>query len=149
MYLSIWIHLTYIKLKSRALPDWIIILLYSYARDFTPGPAVIKVFESENDLRCRNCLRDLLETMCLFSNIWENCLRHFTISVYRYNYLAKFLLFSRKSYDKILENIKFSSFMTVAPGYLQGLWKHYYIVCFLRNLNFRDLFCTQLKISLL
>ena len=27
------------------------------------------------------------------------------MSEYRYNYLAKFILFLRKSYDKILENI--------------------------------------------
>ena len=27
------------------------------------------------------------------------------LSVYRYTYLAKFILFSRKSYGKILENI--------------------------------------------
>ena len=47
----------------------------------------------------------ILKKHCLFSNIWENYLRLFTISEYRYNYLAKVLLFSRKSYDKILENI--------------------------------------------
>ena len=69
------------------------------------GPAVIKLFESENELKCKNRLRDFIETLCLFSNIWENSLRLFAISDSRYNYLAKFLLFSRKSYDKFLENI--------------------------------------------
>ena len=71
----------------------------------TPGPAVIKLFESENELKCKNCLHDFIETLCLFSKIGENCLRHFKISLYRYNYFAKFPLFSRNSYGKILENI--------------------------------------------
>ena len=74
-------------------------------RGLNPGPIDIKLFESENELKCKNRLRDFIETLCLFSNIWENYVRLFTISKYRYNHLAKFLLFSRKNYDKILENI--------------------------------------------
>ena len=75
------------------------------ASGIKPGPAVIKLFESENELKCKNCLHDFIETLCLFSKIGENCLRHFKISLYRYNYFAKFPLFSRNSYGKILENI--------------------------------------------
>ena len=33
-----------------------------------PGPAVIKLFESENELKCKNCLLDFIETLCLISN---------------------------------------------------------------------------------
>ena len=68
-------------------------------------PAVIKLFESENELKCKNRLHDFIETLCLFMKILEKYLKHFTISLCRYNYPAKFLLFSRKSYGKILENI--------------------------------------------
>ena len=46
----------------------------------TPGPTVIKLFESENELKCKNCLHDFMETLCLFSKIWGNHPRHFTIS---------------------------------------------------------------------
>ena len=77
----------------------------SRSRSNLPGPAVIKLFESENELKCKNQLRDFIETPCLFPNTWENSLRLFTLSAYKYNYLAKYILFSRKSYDKILENI--------------------------------------------
>ena len=69
------------------------------------GPAVIKLFESENELKCKNRLRDFIETLCLFLNICENSLRLVIISEYRYNYLAKFISFPRKLNDKILENI--------------------------------------------
>ena len=34
-----------------------------------PGPAVIKLFESENELKCKNRLHDFIETLCLFSKI--------------------------------------------------------------------------------
>ena len=47
----------------------------------TPGPAIIKLFKSENELKCKNRLHDLTETLCLFSNNYEISLRHFTISV--------------------------------------------------------------------
>ena len=33
-----------------------------------PGPAVIKLFESENELKYKNRLHDFIETLCLFSN---------------------------------------------------------------------------------
>ena len=33
-----------------------------------PGPTVIKLFESENELKCKNRYHDLIETLCLFSN---------------------------------------------------------------------------------
>ena len=69
------------------------------------NPAVIKLFESENELKYKNRLHDFIETLCLFSDILENSLRLITTSEYIYNYFAKFLLFSRKLYDKILENI--------------------------------------------
>ena len=35
----------------------------------SPGPAVIKLFEYENELKCKNRLCDFIETLCLFSNI--------------------------------------------------------------------------------
>ena len=38
-------------------------------KTFCPGPAVIKLFESENELKCKNRLRDFIETLCLFPNI--------------------------------------------------------------------------------
>ena len=69
------------------------------------GPTIIKLFESENELKCKNHLHGFIETLCLFSKILEYHLRSFTISLYRYNCLVKLLLFSRKSYGKILENI--------------------------------------------
>ena len=78
---------------------------YLGSKKTNSGPAVIKLFESENELKCKNRLHDFIETLYFFSKNWESYLRHFTISVYRYNFLAKFLLFSRKSYGKILENI--------------------------------------------
>ena len=74
-------------------------------RQVGPGPAIIKLFESENELKCKNHLHDFIETLCLFSKIWENYLRHFTISLCRYNYLAKFISCSWNSYGKILEKI--------------------------------------------
>ena len=39
------------------------------SKDPTPRPAVIKLFESENELKCKNRLRDFIERLCLFSNI--------------------------------------------------------------------------------
>ena len=33
------------------------------------GPAVIKPFESENELKCKNRLHDFIEKLCLFPNI--------------------------------------------------------------------------------
>ena len=80
-------------------------IISQYVYHVSSGPAVIKLFESENELKCKNSLRDFIVTLCLFSKIGENYLRHFKISLYRYNYLAKFLLLSRNSYCKILENI--------------------------------------------
>ena len=74
-------------------------------KQWKTGPAVIKLFESENVLKCKNRLPDFIETLCLFSKLWENYLRHFTISLNRYNYLAIFLWLSGNSYGKILENI--------------------------------------------
>ena len=35
---------------------------------YPAGPTVIKLFESENILKCKNGLHDLIETLCLFSN---------------------------------------------------------------------------------
>ena len=35
----------------------------------TPGPAVIKLFESENELKYKNRLHDFIKTLCLFSKI--------------------------------------------------------------------------------
>ena len=79
-----------------------------------PGPTVIKLFESENELKCKNRLRDFIETLCLFSNISENSLKLFTISQYRFNYLTKFFYFQENRMTKSLRI--FSSFMMVAPG---------------------------------
>ena len=59
----------------------------------SPGPAVIKLFESENELKCKNRLHDFKETLYLFSNFGQHSLRHFTVIMYRYNYLVKLLLF--------------------------------------------------------
>ena len=77
---------------------------------------VIKLFEAENELKCKYRLHDFIETLCLFSNIWENSVRLFTISKYRYNYL-KFLYFHGNRMTKSLRI--FSSFMTVAPDSLR------------------------------
>ena len=57
----------------------------------------------------KNRLRDFIETLCIFSNIYEHSLRPSTISEYRFNYLANFLLLLTKSLRI------FSNFMTVAP----------------------------------
>ena len=43
----------------------------------TPGPTVIKLFESENDLNCKNGCHDLIETLCLFSYNCSNSQRYF------------------------------------------------------------------------
>ena len=44
--------------------------LYTLCRpDLRSGPAVIKLFESENELKCKNRLHDFIETLCLFSKI--------------------------------------------------------------------------------
>ena len=69
-----------------------------------PGPAVIKLLESENELKCKNRLHDFIETLCIFSKFCENYLRD----------IAMFLLFSRNSYGKILEN--FLKFYDGRPG---------------------------------
>ena len=37
--------------------------------NWKPGPTVIELFESENETKCKNRLRDFIETLCLFSNI--------------------------------------------------------------------------------
>ena len=34
--------------------------------------AVIKLFEAENELKCKNRLRDFIETLCLFSKTLYN-----------------------------------------------------------------------------
>ena len=36
-----------------------------------PGPAIIRLFESENELKCKNHFHDFIETLCLFSKYWE------------------------------------------------------------------------------
>ena len=41
-------------------------LVESWQRSQCPGPAFIKLFESENELKCKNCLHDFIETLCLF-----------------------------------------------------------------------------------
>ena len=55
----------------------------------------------------------------------------FTISEYIYDYLAKFLLFSRKLYDKILENIL--KFKDGGPGVniwlLSDCFSAHYLIC--------------------
>ena len=53
-----------------------------------PGPAVIKLFGSENAIKCKNHLHDFIEILSLFSNFWESSLRHLTMIVYRYKHLA-------------------------------------------------------------
>ena len=57
------------------------------------GPTVIKIVEPENELKYKNHLHDFEETLCLFSNILENSLRHLKMILYRYNYLVIFLIF--------------------------------------------------------
>ena len=50
-----------------------------------PGPTVIKLFESENVLKCQNRLHNFIETLCLNSNNWKNPQRFFEIILYRYH----------------------------------------------------------------
>ena len=50
--------------------DYILMLyLFCSAPRSNPGPAVIKLFESEIELKCKNRFRDFIETLCLISNI--------------------------------------------------------------------------------
>ena len=51
-----------------------------------PGPTVIKLFESENELKCNNLLHDFIKILSLFSNFWE-------ILNTLFNHLAKFPFF--------------------------------------------------------
>ena len=35
---------------------------------YASGPTIIKLFESKNELKCKNHLRDFIEILCLTSN---------------------------------------------------------------------------------
>ena len=74
---------------------------------------IIKLFESEYVLKRKNRLHDFIETLCLFSNHYENSSQSFTKMVYIYQ-LANILWYHRKMYAKILEN--FLKFYDDGPG---------------------------------